>query len=450
MNGFNYLLKKIRILSPTQTIITSFLALIFMGALILCLPCMVQNRPGLNLIEAFFTATAAVCVTGLELVSTSQEFTWFGQLIIILLVQIGGLGFMTLTSLIFRLFHRRFGLRDRLLLAEQMQQDHLQDAVSLMRSVSLITLISEGSGAFLLALRFVPQYGLLRGSWYSIFHSISAFCSAGYTCFDLNILTNHNGLQDPYVMIILAILVIIGGLGFPIIVDLNQKRKFSKLSLHSRMVLLTTGVLIAFGSMSFLFSEFNNPSSLQNYTWPMRILLSLFHGVSPRSAGFSIVDYRSLKPVTLLITCILMFIGAAPASTGGGIKVTTFATIILFLIGSIKGSREAIFMKRRLAFDVVQKSLVICSIAFIQVIFTTAVLLVLEPYPLEDMLFEAVSACSTAGISLGITKLLSTPSQVVLMVMMFVGRVGPLSIAMAVGHQRPRPYEFAEGRVIVG
>lgn len=447
--------------SPTQIIVLGFALVIVAGAALLMLPISLAPGKQPNLLEAFFTATSCVCVTGLVVVETGEHFSLFGQIVVITLIQIGGLGFMTLATLLLMALGKRITLKERMIIQESLNADGLQGLVRLIRQICAMVMIIELAGAVLLATRMIPRFGLGRGIFYSIFHSISAFCNAGF-----DVLGNGDSIVslngDPVVMFTLMALIVLGGLGFPVILDILKKRRFSKLTLHSKVVLVMTAVLLGSGFLFFLASELGNPQSLgaPAMSWPKKLMNALFQSVTVRTAGFAALDQNALTPDGKVISSFLMFLGASPSSTGGGVKTTTFACVILVVIAALKGKTSVSVFKRRLEMSLVLRAIAIFAVALCAAAALTLALTALEPvgieprFTLENLLFEATSALGTVGLSAGVTPLLSVGSKLLLMIAMFAGRVGPLTLTLALSRRLSRSskvhIEYPEDRIIVG
>jgi len=435
--------------SPTQILIFTFLALIVIGSLLLSLPVASRQEP-LGFVDALFTATSAVCVTGLVVVDTLTQFTLFGQIVIILLVQLGGLGLMTIASMMAILLGRRISLRNHLIMQEALNQFSLEGLVRLIKAVGAVTFLCEGMGAVVLTIRFLPDFGWPRAVWYGIFHSVAAFCNAG---FDL-----MGGFRNlaPYVgdwlvNIVIMSLIIVGGLGFSVILEIWQKRKDMRrtLSLHARIVISASAWLILFGAVFILIVEWDR--GLAQLPWPTKVLAALFHAVAPRTAGFSTLPLGSFHSATLLLMTILMFIGASPGSTGGGVKTTTFGTLLALVVSSIRGHDEVRLFNRRIPDAIVRRSVAIITIALALVLTVTMLISLIDGQPFLPVLFEATSALATVGYSLGLTPLLTPLSRLILTVAMFIGRLGPMSFAFALAHDRVNAkIRYPEEKITVG
>lgn len=436
-------------MSPAQILALTFLALVLTGTALLMLPWASTGAP-VGFVDALFTATSAVCVTGLAVVDTGTRYTFFGQFVIMLLIQFGGLGLMTMATMVAMVLGKQVTFRERLIIQEAFNQFTLEGMVKLARYVVLATLTIQSVAATVLFIRFQPQFGTVRGLWYSVFHSVSAFCNAGFDLFG-NFGSLEQFTSDVTVNVVIVALVITGGLGFSVLADLYTKRSFKGLSLHSEMVLRVTALLIIVPAVLIGVLEWN--AALATYDLPGRVLGSLFTAVTPRTAGFNTVPTGALSEATALLVMMLMFIGASPASTGGGIKTTTFAMVVLTVVAAVRGQGDVVIRGRRIAHQIAVKCLSIAAISLALVLTTTFVLLLTEDASFLDTLFEAVSAFGTVGLSRGITPTLSTIGRLVLIVTMFVGRVGPLTLVLAI-IAKPDPcaasVRYPEGKIIVG
>ena len=457
----NTMLKKlgtrINKMQPTQIMVSGFALVILVGALLLNLPIATQNNESIGFLDALFTSTSAVCVTGLVVVDTATYWSTFGQVVIIMLIQTGGLGFMTVTTLFALITKKKINLRERLLIQESLNQIDLSGLVKLTRYVLLITITIEGIGALLLSTIFIPQLGLTKGIWYSIFHAISAFCNAGFDLMGtisgpFSSLTSY--VNNFTVTMTISLLIILGGLGFPVILDIIRSKKMSKLMLHSKVVIVTSTILIVIGAVFVFCVEYNNPDTLGGLSLGGKLLASLFQAVVPRTAGFNSIDLGIMHQGTIFVMIILMFIGASPASTGGGIKTTTLATLILTVRSFVLGKTDIEVYERRIESTTVRKSVGIFFLATSMVIMGTLLISLTEPsFTLVEAGFEVVSAFATVGSSIGGSPNLSVVGKIIIMTYMFMGRVGSLTILMALlskGNKKNQLIKYPEGKIIVG
>ena len=436
--------------TPAQILITTFAFLILLGSCLLSLPA-ASRVDRLDYLDALFTATSAVCVTGLVVVDTLTQFSFFGQLVILILIQCGGLGLMTMATLMAVALGKRISFRNRLIVQEAFNQFSLEGMVRLIKAVGKVTLFFEGLGAAILTLRFAADLGWVKAIWYGVFHSVSAFCNAGFDLFgQFRNLTPYVG--DWVVNLVVMTLIIFGGLGFSVIVDLvNYRRSHGrrKLALHTRLVVLTTIVLIIFAFVFILLVEWDK--SLAGLPLGQKILAALFQAVTPRTAGFNTVPLTSLHSSTVLLMITLMFIGASPGSTGGGVKTSTFSTLVLMVRATVRGHDEVRFRGRSIPRAVVMRAVAIIAISFSLVLGVTMLLSLADGYPFLSVLFEATSAFGTVGLSMGITPSLSCVGRIAVMLTMFVGRVGPMTLALALAQDRVNAkLRYPEEMIIVG
>ena len=444
--------KKRMELKPAQILGLGFAAVIFVGTILLSLPIVTVNGESVGIINGLFTSTSAVCVTGLVVVDTGTYWNDLGKIIILILIQIGGLGFMTMTTLAFFVMGRKIGLRSRVIMQEALNQFNISGIVRLTRYILATTFIIEGIGAIFLATRFIPAFGLKRGIAYSIFHSISAFCNAGF-----DVMGNFRSLtefaKDPVVNFVVMILIIIGGLGFGVIMDIIKNKKYNKLSLHSKLVIFTTGILLIVGFVLFLALEYNNPDTFGEMNFFQKIMGALFQSVTPRTAGFNTIPTDKLRNPSILLTMILMFIGGSPGSTAGGIKTTTFGMIFLTIFAVIKGGDDIEFSKRRVSKDTANKALAIFGIVmFLAYSFIFLLTITDGDKDFLSLSFEVFSALGTVGLSQGITPFLSNAGKIIISLAMFLGRVGPLTIVVALSNRgdKRKLMRYPEGKVSVG
>jgi trk system potassium uptake protein len=458
----NKLLSK---LHPTQVIISGFLLLIIIGAVLLSLPISTKSGHEISFLDAAFTSTSAVCVTGLIVVDTSTAFTLFGQIVILTLIQIGGLGFMTIASFVFILVGRRITLSERMIIKESLNEFNLSGLVKMIRRILLVTFATELIGAGLLMIRFVPEFGG-QGVYFSIFHSVSAFCNAGFDVLG-QISGEYSSISmfatDAVVTLTMIGLIIVGGLGFVVVTDvfsIKRIRQRGKLTRYTKFVLIITGVLIGLGLVVVFALEINNPGTLGAKDLPTggKILGGVFQAITPRTAGFATIDQNNLMPATKFITMLLMFIGASPAGTGGGIKTTTIAIVAIFALSGVTGKKDAQLMDRRIAKETLRRAITITTLGIVFVFTVFFALLAIEGnrgglFTFENIFFEAFSAFGTVGLSTGITPLLSAGSKLLIMVSMFAGRVGLMTLTFALANRangNGAKVRYPEERFMVG
>ena len=439
----------IKLNSPAQYIIAGFTFVILLGTALLMLPVSVSEGNEVTFIDALFTSTSAVCVTGLVVVDTGTYWSTFGKIVIMLLIQTGGLGFMTITTIGAIVLGRKIGIKNRLFIQESLGQNKIQGVVSLTKNIFIGTLIIESVAALLLATQFIPEFGVVRGLGNSIFTAISGFCNAGF-----DIMGNFESItryrSNFVINIVIMLLIILGGLGFTVIFDLIHERKFKKLSLHSKLALTVTAVLIFGGTAALYFLESGNPDTIGGLSLYEKLLISAFQSVSPRTAGFNSIDLAALTDSSKFLIILLMFTGGSPASTAGGVKTTTLAVLLLTAAAFVR-NKDVEAYGRRINYSVVNKAMTIVIIAFIIIIAGSMALSLLNPeMDFVDIIFEVVSAFGTVGLTLGITTQFETASKLVLVIIMFAGRVGALTIVMALaGRAKKVEYQLPEGEVIL-
>ncbi len=436
--------------NPAQILVGGFAILIFIGTALLMLPiATVEEGRGLSFVDALFEATSAVCVTGLAVVDTGTTFTLFGQIVLLLLIQMGGWGFMTTGVFMFIILGKKIGLKERLILQNSLNQFSLRGIVKLVLRIISITLIVELLGAITLAIRWSYEMPWGKAIYYGIFHSISAFNNAG---FGLEPDSLSKWVGDPTVNIAITLLFIIGGIGFTVILDVWEKRSFRKLSLHSKIALLITLILNIVGTLFIFVSEFHNPATIGNEGLADKFWASYFQGVVTRTAGFNTIDIGQMTLSSHVLMMALMFIGASSGSTGGGIKVTTLTIILLALWSVLTNKSEVNIFKRRIPWELVNKafSLVVISVIFIFTIFF--LLTFVEQKEMSVLLFETVSAFGTVGLSTGITADLSSPGKLLITILMFIGRLGPLTMAFAfmIHVKEKSKIRYAEEKILIG
>lgn len=413
----------------------------------------IATVPGqrLSLMDALFEATSAVCVTGLVITDTATTFTVFGEVVLMLLIQIGGLGFMTFGILVALLLGKRIGLSERLLVQSSLNQYTLSGMITLVKMLLLATLFIEGMGAILLMLAWASDMGWGKAAYYGVFHSISAFNNAG---FDLmggySSLTAYVGSVP--VNLVISALFILGGLGFTVIVDVVKNRQPHRWSLHTKLVLVSTLIInVAAAGLIFL-SEYSNPGTLGPMELDDKLLAAYFHGTVPRTAGFNTLDLTQLNSDSILLTMGLMFVGGSSGSTAGGIKITTFILLLLVVWTFLRQKEDITVLKRRIPHDLVFRALAISMMGVILVFVAVFLLEITEPHlPLMNLAFEAVSAFGTVGLSLGVTPELTGWGKVIIMLLMFIGRLGPLTVAFALSNpKRKMLYRYAEEKIMIG
>jgi len=439
-------------LTPTQVLALGFAAIILIGTLLLMLPVATKSGKGADFLTALFTATSATCVTGLVVVDTKTYWSVFGQIVIMLLIQVGGLGIMTMSTLFALILGRRITFKERLVMQEAFNTNSLGGIVKFAKYILMVSFLFESIGAIILTLRFLPQMGLKKAVYYGLFHSISAFNNAGFDLMgNFRSLTGY--VSDWVVNLVIMGLIIFGGLGFYVLLDIYEHRHFNKFTLHSKIVITITLFLITIGTLLIFLFEYNNPKTLKPLDFPTKILAALFQAVTPRTAGFNTLSLSDMTIASKFLTIILMFIGASPAGTGGGIKTTTFAVILYTVLSVIKGEEETVLYKRTISRNIVYKAVAISFISVFIIFSVTMVLSITETSNFLTILYETISAFGTVGLSLGLTPELSTVGKIIIIFTMYTGRVGPLTLALALAkrQRRPKPIiKYAEEKIMVG
>jgi trk system potassium uptake protein TrkH len=412
-------------LKPAQIILLGYIVVILLGSFLLLLPGMVTPGNHLTFIDAVFTSTSAICVTGLIVVDTATYFSLWGQIIILILIQCGGLGYMTLTTLIAITLGRRIEYRDRLALKETFSLETPGGVVRFTLNVLKYTFTIEGIGVLLLFIGFIKKHPFPRALFAAIFHGISAFCNAGFSVFS-NSLEDY--IQNPLVCLTVCFLVILGGIGFMVIKEIINKHR--TLSLHSKVAIRVTLLLLLAGTILILLFEWENPNTLGSLTLTRKVLASFFQSVTPRTAGFNTIRIGSMRFISLFLIMFLMFIGASPGGTGGGIKTTTFAILLGVVKGVAQEKNRVEFFHRRIPSELIYRAIAQTILPFLLVFMVTMIIMSYQPENPVRILFEVVSAFGTVGLSTGITASLFTLSKFLLIVMMYYGKVGLLGLAI--------------------
>ncbi len=447
------LFQKIRLikLNTAEILAIGFASVILIGALLLSLPFASQSGTSIAFVDALFTAASAVAVTGLVVVDTATHWTTFGHVVILVLIQIGGLGIIIMGTLFALILGRKISFRQRIVMQEAMNKITMNGVVRLAIYVLLFTFTLEGIGAIILSTRLIPIYGWGEGIWLSVFHSVSAFCNAGF-----DLIGNFQSLtpfvEDPVVTLTVAFLIIIGGLGFVVIFELMERKSFSKMSLHTKMALTATAILLIVGYVIVMALEFNNPDTMADLSIGGKFLSGFFHSVTPRTAGFNTLPTDQLRMGTIVMTMIFMFIGAGSAGTAGGVKVTTVGVVIVAILSTLKGRTESEAFGRKLPRGLVAKATAILGLAMTWVVLVTFILTITEDADFMTILFEVISAFGTVGLSLGITTQLSVVGKLVITITMFIGRIGPLTVFMALAQRRQMTsaISYPDEKVMIG
>jgi trk system potassium uptake protein len=436
---------------PSQVVVTAFAVAIAVGTVLLMLPVSRAGEGGAPFVVSLFTATSAVCVTGLVVVDTPSYWSSFGEAVILGLIQVGGFGIMTLASLLGLLVTRRMGLRSRLTAAAETKSLGIGDVRTVLFGVFRVTVVFEVATALVLTTRFLVGYGEPPGRavYHGVFHAVSAFNNAGFSLQSDSLMAY---VADPWVCIPVAVAVIFGGLGFPVLLELRRHlRRPRDWSLHTKLTVTVTGVLLLGGTFVVTAAEWSNPGTLGALDPPARVLAGFFHAVMPRTAGFNSLDVAAMYDGTHLATMVLMFIGGGSAGTAGGIKVTTFVVLFFVIWSEVRGERSVNAFDRRIDSRVQRQALTVALLGVAAVVGATLLIVELTRLPLAQVMFEVTSAFGTVGLSMGITADLPAVAQVVLVVLMFVGRLGPITFAAALAlRERQRLHELPEGRPIIG
>lgn len=436
--------KNIR-LSTMQILTAGFLGIILLGGILLWLP--ISNTQPISFLDALFTSTTAVCVTGLVTVTPAVQFTLFGKAVLLLLIQVGGLGIIACTISFFILLKKRISIRERIVILETYNMDTLSGMVAMIIRILKGTVIVEAAGALCYSLQFVPEFGFARGVWYSVFHAVSAFCNAGIDIIGDSSFIDYVG--NPIINFTTMALIVVSGLGFPVWQDmmsnwrkvrkdeLSGRRYFRRLRLHTKIVLVMTVLLIGVGTFNFFLLEYSNPGTFGNLPLGEKIMAAMFHSVSTRTAGFATVPQDALREGSLFTTCILMFIGGSPGGTAGGVKTTTIAMLILTCITFIRGGEDTECFGRRIKPENIRTGFCIVIVSFVTLLVGTTLVTVFEgDVGLGRVLYETTSAVGTVGLSAGLTPSLTGASKVVIMVLMYLGRIGPITLALAFGAKK--------------
>lgn len=438
-------------LAPTQIIAIAFAVIILLGATLLMLPISSQNGQSAGFRPALFTATSATCVTGLVLYDTGVQWSGFGQAVILTLIEVGGLGFMSIASIVIFMLRRKIGLRQRMVMAQALSVNEMEGVVRLQKWVLLGSLIIQLTGAVILFFRFLPEQGIGTALKWGVFHSVSAFCNAGFDILGTgqSIATlNH----DPVVMFTLMGLIVIGGLGFFVWQEVVTIRKWKDLSVYTRLVLTVTATLILGGAALILLLEWNNPNTFGAMSVPQKLMNGLFQSVTLRTAGFAAVDQAMLTDGTKGASLLLMLIGGSSGSTAGGIKTVTFLVLCLFVISRARGRSTVTVLRRNVPYEKILDAATIAAIMVFLMIGGAVVITATSPVGFTDALFETASALATVGITAGATTLLSVPAQLMIILFMYFGRVGilTLSLGFLMGDKAQERFRYADTNLLIG
>lgn len=451
-------------MNTSQIITLGFAGVIFLGGIILWMPFCTVPGERTSFTDAIFTATTCICVTGLVTVVTAAHWTIIGKIVILLLIQIGGIGVITLTSLVFISFHRRISLRNRRMIQESYNLDHMSGMVKLVRKVILCVVGAEALGAVFYSFCFVPEFGLWKGLAQSVFTSISAFCNAGVDILGETSLAAY--VDHPLVNITTMVLIIMAGLGFVVWWDIaeNLKKVFSKklspgrlfksLRLHSKLVLVTTAALVLGGTLLIFLFEYNNPKTMADMPVGTKVMASAFQSVTTRTAGFFTIDQSLFSNATLILCLFLMFIGGSPMGTAGGVKTTSLALMVLTITANLRGKRDVESHNRKIKENYLRSTVVVTGIGFMVLLLMTLLLTAAMPkVPVEDVMYETTSAIATVGLSRGLTPSLNLAGKWIIILTMYLGRIGPITLGTAVvlkSQKRPENTHLAEEDIMIG
>lgn len=441
-------------LSATKIIAIAFAAIIFLGACLLNLPAASRSGEPSGFLTALFTATSATCVTGLVVQDTWLQWSGFGQCVILLLIQVGGLGFMSAATLLVFLLRKRIGLKQRLVMAQALSISDMDGIVRLQKTVLVGSFLVEGIGALILFIRFLPEYGLGNALRWSVFHSVSAFCNAGFDIF--GVLQPDAGLilfqSDPVVLLTLCCLIVIGGLGFLVWQEVQQKRSFRRLSVYARLVLLTTFALIVVGWIILCLLEWDNPRTLGPMSVGDKLLNGLFQSVTLRTAGFASIDQAGLTEGGKAVSIVWMLIGGSSGSTAGGLKTVSFVVLILFMAARVRGRESVCVFRRTIPQGQVLDAMTIGIILIFLAMFGGIFISSTSDVSVTDGVFEAVSALATVGLTAGATRVMSVPAKLLIILYMYFGRVGVLTISLGflAGNRAEERYRYAETKLLIG
>ena len=451
---YRFWTRRPKALSPTKIIAITFAGIVLLGTLLLMLPASARDGQSTPFLPSLFTATSATCVTGLVMYDTWSHWSGFGQIVIISLIQVGGLGFMSAASLVVFSLRKRVGLKQRLLIAQALSLNELDGVVRLQKVVLTGSLSIEAIGAAILTLRFWPEYGFSKALRWGVFHAISAFCNAGFDIFG-SITPGASLMEfqsDPLVLLTLGALVVIGGLGFFVWEEIAANRSWKKFSVYTKLVLITTGVLLALGTAVICLLEWNNPGTLGPLSTGDKLLGGLFQSITLRTAGFTAIDQGALTDAGKAASMIFMIIGGSSGSTAGGLKTVTAVVLMLFIMSRARGKGSVCVFKRTVPEKQVMDAMTIAMIMVGLAVFGGLFISATSPVELTDALYESISALATVGITTGITTSLSVPAQLLIILYMYFGRVGVLTISLGflMGNQAEERFRYAQTNLLIG
>ena len=457
-------------IGETKILLISLIAVIIIGTIILSLP--ICNKQPIKLLDALFTSTSAVCINGLLTIVPIEQFSVIGQMFLLVMIQIGGIGFMTLIAIILILMGKKINLSDKIIIKESLNQESFKGLVKLVKKVCIYTFIIELIGACILSIRFIPDLGIKKGIWFSIFHSVSAFCNAGFDLLGANSMTQY--ASDWLVCGTIMILIIVGGLGFTvwddILENIKNRKKLKQLTVHTKLVLVITSILLVLGTISTFLFEKDNLQTMRNDNLGTQILKSAFQSTTLRTAGFSTVPQNELTSASKFMAMCYMFVGGSPASTAGGIKTVTLGIIILLVFNYIRGKEENNVFNKRISQDAINRAIIVFIISIFIIIISISLLLITETMQNEkymnietakelnwsfmDIAFEAIAAFTTVGLTLGITTKLTLAGKFIIMLLMIIGRLGPITISMALfkrhKESKKSKVQYPQGNILIG
>lgn len=451
--------------SSVQIIVFGFFMMILMGAILLWLPISSADGSFTAPVDALFTSTTSVCVTGLTTVTTAEHWSMFGKLVILALIQLGGLGVVCAAVGVMLIMKKKITLRERMLVQTAYNLESIDGMVKLIKNVSLGAFAAEFAGAVLYAIAFIPDYGIIKGIWYSVFHAVSAFCNAGLDLIGDSSLCVYR--DDVIVNVTTMLLIVAGGIGFIVWWDIKRvfvgcmRKKhmkgqlFSRLTLHSKVALTTTVILLLLGMCMILVAEHDNPATLGQLESGHKVMSAMFESVTVRTAGFATIPQENFRETSYILIVVLMLIGGSPMGTAGGLKTTTIAMIFLSVRSTVKGRKDTEAFDRKISTENVKNAIAVIAIVVMIVFGAIFMLAVIEPFGLKDICFEVVSAMGTVGLTRGITGDLSAAGRIIICIVMFAGRIGPITLAMAFNMKRrskklENMREYAEGRILIG
>lgn len=432
-------------LNPPQLLAIMFLFLVVVGGVLLKLP--IATEKGISWLDAFFLSTSAATVTGLAPIDPGSTFTLFGEIVLMVLIQVGGLGIMTFAVLVVIVLGKKIGMKQRMLMQEALNQPSLGGVIRLARNLLLFSLFMECIGVILLAIDWVPKMGWAKGLYYSLFHTIAAFNNAGFALWPDNL---SRFVGDPIVNVTITLLIIVGGLGFTVVFDVLYQRRWRKLSLHTKLMLVMTLIVNVLAIVAIFLFEHNNPKTLGSLPFREQLWAAYFQGITPRTAGFNTIDIGSLEQPTAMLMIFLMFVGAGSTSTGGGIKLTTFAVIVFAVVSFLKGKEETVIWQRTIRHTIILRALAIASMSMLFIFLVTMILTLTEDAPFLVLLFEVVSAFGTVGLSMNMTPHLSAVGKMLIIGVMLFGKLGPLTLVYSIAKPKKTNIRYPNGDILTG